>query len=49
MLFLQHTPSDRDFISLTGNEGTLAKARAQMMTTLAVSQVQHVHVHDVFN
>ncbi len=39
MLFLQHTPSDMEFISPTGNSGTVAKARAQMMTTLAASKV----------
>ena len=46
MLFLQHTPSDKEFISQTGNAGVVAKARAQMMTTLAASKVFNtIHVH----
>ncbi len=39
MIFLQHTPSDKEFISQTGNAGVVAKARAQMMTMLAASKV----------
>ena len=39
MLFLQHNPSDVEFLSQTGNAGSTAKARAQMMAILASSEV----------
>ena len=40
MIFLQHTVSDSEFLSLTGNVGTTAKARGQMMSMLSCSQVR---------
>ena len=39
LVFLVNTPSDADFLSIHGSPGTTAKARAQMMATVATSSV----------
>lgn len=37
LVFLVNTPSDADFLSVHGSPGTVAKARAKMMATVATS------------
>lgn len=39
LIFLQNTPSDEEFLSPTGNGGTTAKARGEMMSTLSTVNV----------
>ena len=40
MIFLQNTPSDEEFLSPTGNGGTTAKARGEMMSILSTVNVR---------
>ena len=44
LIFLQNTPSDREFLSASGNDGETVKARARMMATLACSRVPKITV-----
>lgn len=44
LVFLVNTPSDPDFLSSHGSPGLLAKARAQMMATLATSSVPKITI-----
>lgn len=44
LVFLVNTPSDQDFLSSHGSPGNIAKARAQMMATLATSHVPKITV-----
>ena len=44
LVFLQNTPSDREFLSPSGNDGETVKARARMMATLACSHVPKITV-----
>ena len=44
LLFLINTPSDKEFLSPQGTEGTTVKARAQMMATLATSSVPKISI-----
>ena len=44
LLFLVNTPSDPYFLSAHGSPGLVAKARAQMMATLATSSVPKIAV-----
>lgn len=39
LVFLVNTPSDIEFLSSHGSPGTIAKARSQMMATVATSSV----------
>ena len=39
LIFLQNTPPDNEFLSIHGNDGITVKARAQMMASVACSQV----------
>lgn len=42
LLFLVNTPSDPDFLAPNGSEGSMAKARAQMMTAVATSSTPKI-------
>ena len=42
LVFLQNTPSDDQFLSKAGNDGLVVKARAQMMSTIACSDVPKI-------
>lgn len=44
LLFLVNTPSDSHFLSAHGSPGKVAKARAQMMATVATSSVPKITV-----
>ena len=44
LLFLVNTPSDDEFLSLTGNDGLTVKARSQMMGCLATSTVPKITI-----
>ena len=44
LVFLVNTPPDPDFLSLHGSPGTVAKARAQMMATLATSNIPKITI-----
>ena len=44
LVFLVNTPSDADFLSAHGNDGQVAKARAQMISCLATSSVPKLTV-----
>lgn len=42
LIFFQNTPSDEEFISHTGNGGTTAKARGEMIAILSTVKVKFI-------
>lgn len=44
VLFLVNTPPDPDFLSVCGSPGNIAKARAQLMATVATASIPKITV-----
>lgn len=48
LIFFQNTPSDREFLSSSGSEGTTAKARGNMMSILSTTKASDMFYYYMY-